>query len=88
MDITRVAQLVTMRGSRGDRESGPPSPQKSPYGLSAMTGPDPKNYKAAKPVFNVGPSSARQFRWRANDGVVFGSSLPLSTKKEQKVGLP
>ena len=37
------------------------------------------------PVFNVGPSSARQRN--ADDGpliVVFGSSLPYSTKKKKK----
>ena len=57
-------------------------------GFLSNTGPDPlKNYKAAKPAFNVGPSSARQrnaIKRRADDGpliVVFGSSLPSSTKK-------
>ena len=49
-----------------------------------------ENHKTTKPAFNVGPSSARQrnaikmaFRWQADDGpliVVFGSSLPSSTK--------
>ena len=53
----------------------------------------PKNHKATKPEFNVGPSSARQrnaiqmaFRWQADDGlllVVFGSSL-LNQKKKKK----
>ena len=47
-------------------------------------------YKATKPAFNVGPSSIQQrtaitmaFRWRADDGpfiVIFGSSIPSSTK--------
>ena len=43
-----------------------------------------KNYKATKPAFNVGPSSARQrnaFRWRADDDpliMIFGSTKNLS----------
>ena len=45
-------------------------------GLSRNTGLDRlKNYKATKPAFNVGPSSARQrnaikmaFRWWADNG--------------------
>ena len=46
-----------------------------------------------KPAFNVGPSYVRQaFLWRADVGplmVVFGSSLPSSTKKTVvKVGPP
>ena len=51
------------------------------------TGPDPqKNHKVTKPAFNAGPSYVRQgFRFRADVGplmVVFGSSLPSSTKKK------
>ena len=50
------------------------------------TGPDPlQGRKAAKPAFNVGPSSVRL---RADDGpliVVFGSSLPSSTKKKHVI---
>ena len=64
-------------------------------GFLSNTGPDPmKNHKTTKPVFNVGSQWARQqnaisipFRWRANDRpllVVFGSSLPSSTKKSNK----
>ena len=56
-------------------------------GFLCNTGLDPpKNHKATKPAFNVGPSSARQrnaismaFRWWADDGpfiAVFGSSIP------------
>ena len=67
-------------------------------GFLSNTGPDPlKNHKATKPVFNVGPPSAHQrntiemaFRWQANDGpliVVFGSSLPSSTKNKQKTNV-
>ena len=40
-----------------------PPPLKNPQniGFISNTGPDPlKNHKAAKPAFNVGPSSARQ----------------------------
>ena len=82
-------------GGGGVMGSGPPppSPEKSQIiGFLGITGSDPqKNHKATKPAFNVGPSEARQrnairmaFLLRADDGqlkVVFGSSLPLSTKK-------
>ena len=38
-----------------------PSKKSQKYRVSEHTGPDPlKNYKATKPAFNVGPSSARQ----------------------------
>ena len=53
-----------------------PHPRKNHrnIGFLSKTGPYLlKNYKATKPVFNVGPSLA--FRWRADDGsvlVVFG----------------
>ena len=59
-------------------------------GFLSHSGPDPlNNHKATKPTFNVRPSSARQrnaikFHWKADGApliVVFGSSLPLSTKK-------
>ena len=74
----------------------PKLPEKSHnVGLISSIGPVPlKNYKATKPVFNVGPSSARQqsaiqmaFRWQADDGqllVVFGYPLPSSTKKKKR----
>ena len=41
---------------------GPESPEKlQKIGILSNTGPDPpKNHKATKPEFNVGPSSARQ----------------------------
>ena len=66
-----------------------------PLLFSSNTGTDPlKNHKVTKPALNVGPSLVRQrnaismaFRWRADVGplmVVFGSSLPLSTKKKKK----
>ena len=55
-------------------------------GFPSNTSPDPqKNHKVTQPAFNVGPSYVRQaFRWRADIGplmVVYGSSLPSSTKK-------
>ena len=71
-----------------------------PEGVHRVRTPTPplKNHKATKAAFNVGPSLARQqnaikmvFRWRTDDGpfiVVFGSSLPSSTKKPVKVGPP
>ena len=41
--------------------SGPPLKNHKNIGFFSKTGPDPlKNHKAAKPAFNVGPSSARQ----------------------------
>ena len=79
---------MRMGGSRGD--SGPDSPpllkNQNTIGFPSNTGPDPqKNHKVTKPAFNFGPSYLRQaFRWRADVGplmVVFGSSLPSSTKK-------
>ena len=57
-------------------------------GFPSNTGPDlQENHKVTKPAFNVGPSYVRQaFRWRTDVGplmVVFGSSLPSSTKKHR-----
>ena len=56
------------------------------------TGPDPReNHKANKPVFNVGPPSVPQQKWRFSGGplmsrlVLFGSFLhPSSTKYKKK----
>ena len=75
----------------------PPPPLKNhnTIGFPSNTGPDlQKNHKVTKPVFNVGPSYIRQgLHWRADVGplmVVFGPSLPSSTKKKSivKVGPP
>ena len=85
-----------MGGSRGgDRGFRLPPPLKNHknIGFLCSTDPDPiKNHRATKPAFNVWPLSARQrnaismaFHWRADDGpflAVFGSSVPLSTKKK------
>ena len=90
-----------MRVSRGgDGGPDPPHPPPPPpmenlknIGFLSNTSPNSlKNYKATKPAFHVGPSSAHQrnaikmaFRWRANDGpllVLIGSSLPLSPHKK------
>ena len=82
-----------MRGSRGDKGSGYPLKNHKYIGFLSNTGPYPlKNHKATKP--DVGLSSACQqnailmaFRWWADDGpfvVVFGSSLPSSSKKTNK----
>ena len=72
------------------RGQGVQTPLKShnTIGFPSNTGPDPqKNHKVTKSAFNVGPSYVRQvFRWRADVGlliVVFGSSLPSSTKKKK-----
>ena len=78
-----------MGGSRGGGGTDPPPPplkNHNTIGFPSNTGPDPqKNHKVTKPAFDVGPSYVRQvFRWRADVGplmVVFGSSLPSSTKK-------
>ena len=63
-----------------DPEGGTPSPEKKNIEFLSNTCPDPlKNYKAAMPVFNLGPSSARQqnvilnaikmaFSWQSVDG--------------------
>ena len=74
--------------------SGPPLKNHKSIGFLSKTGPDPlKNHKATKPAFSVGPSLTRQrnaiemeFRWRTDDGslLVFGSSLPSSTKRMKK----
>ena len=67
---------TSMRGSRGGAGGKDPHPRKNHrnIGFRSKTGPYPmKNYKATKPVFNVGPSLA--IRWWADDGsllVVFG----------------
>ena len=88
--ISLVWHVCLMGRSRGeDRVSGPPlkiTNRKAVRFLSNTL----ENHKATKPVFNVWPSLAHQrntismaFRWRADDGplkVVFGSSLPSSTK--------
>ena len=80
----------------GGGTGGPDPPEKSQkYRVSYQyRSGSPENHKAAKSAYNGGPLSARQryaiemaFRWRADDGplmLVFGSSLPLSTKKNVK----
>ena len=78
---------MRMGGSRGDGGTDPsPLKNHNTIGFPSNTGPDPqKNHKVTKPAFNVGSLYVRQaFRWRADVGprmVVFGSSLPSSTKK-------
>ena len=68
------------RGGQGVRTRPPPPPGNNQnLGLLSNTGPDPlKDYKGAKPAFNVGPSSARQW-WPA---VVCRSSLSSSPIKK------
>ena len=71
----------------------PPSENHQNIGFLCNTDPDPmENHKATEPAFNVGVSSACQrnaismaLRWWADDGpfiAVFGSCIPLSTKKK------
>ena len=74
-------------GVGGSWSGPPPSPPLKNHktkGFLSKTGPDPlKNYKATKPVFLVGPSSAHHLMV-ADDGpfiVIFRSSFPSSTKK-------
>ena len=84
--VQRIADPEVRQGVRTY-----PPPEKSQKGFLSNTGPNPlKHHKAAKPAFNVGPSSARQrnaiqmaFRWRADDGllsVLFGFSFPFIKK--------
>ena len=80
-----------------DPEGGSPLKNHIDICFFSNTGSDPlTNHKTTKSAFNVWPSSVRQrnamaFWWRGDDVpliVVFGSTLPLSTKKEVKVGPP
>ena len=75
------------RGGGGEAEGPDPLEIHKNIGFLCNTGRDTlKNNKAAKPAFNVDPSSARQrntismaFRWRADDGpfiAVYASSIP------------
>ena len=61
-----------MRGSRGGQGVRTPSEKLKNKGFLSNTVPDSlKNHKAAKLVFNVGPSSARTktpFKWRFAGG--------------------
>ena len=59
---TKVYVAETWADPEGRTGSGPPPPKKSQnIAFLSSTGPDPlKNHKAAKPAFNVWPSSARQ----------------------------
>ena len=48
-----------VRGGAGGRDT--PHEKSQNYRVFSNTGPDPlKNYKAIKPAFHVGPSTARQ----------------------------
>ena len=85
--LYRSARQISMCGSRGGTHPG----KLQKMGTSAILVRIPLNHKATNPAFNVGPSSARQrnaiymeFRWRAVDGVVFGSFFPHQTKKRKK----
>ena len=77
-----------MRGSRGvDRGSRPAPPPPPPppknhqdIGFLSNTGQDHlKNHKAAKPAFNVWPSTARQ--WVDPEGGSSGPCTPLENHK-------
>ena len=74
------------RGARGPDPPPPPQKKKKKknhknIGFLSNTAPDPlKNHRATKPAFNVGP-----YNWCFAGGtimviVVFGSSIPSSTK--------
>ena len=85
----RMHALIQRRGGGRARI---PSINHKAIGSLSNTGPNPlKNDRCTKPVLNFGPSSAHQrntVRYRADDGpflVVFGPSLPNSTKKHQKL---
>ena len=83
--------IIHVRIQMGYRRSGPLLNNHQNWGFLSNSVPDPlKNRKATKPVFNVGPSLARQrnvisvaFRWRADGGppiVVFVKVGPPLTK--------
>ena len=79
-DVESTLFRQCMGGSRGGGGRGSRSPRKNHKNIEFLsnTGLDPlKNHKATKPAFNVGPSSAMAFRWRADDGqilMIFGST--------------
>ena len=63
-------RLSFVRGYRGGQESGPPPPEKlQKYRVSLQYWPRaPDKHKAAKPAFNVRPSSfCSPVNWRADD---------------------
>ena len=70
----RFSKSVHTRIQRGTGGPDPAPENHKNIGFLSNTGTDPlKNHKAAKPVYNVGPSSARQRN--AEDGpllVLFG----------------
>ena len=77
-----------IRGSRGGTgvQTHPEKSQK--LGFLNNTGPDLlKNHKAAKPAFNVGPSSARQrmaFHWQDDGGPLIASFGPYPSPNQLK----
>ena len=86
-------------GGRGSDPPPPPRENHKDIEFLINTGLDPmENHKGTETTFNIGPPSARQrnaikmaFRWWADDGpllVVFGSTLPASTKKSFRVYPP
>ena len=82
-DVTYQCMLGSREGGggrgQGVRTIPPPVKNHGNIGFLSNTGPEPlENHKATKPAFNVGPPLVRQ---RGPLSVVFGSSLPSSTKK-------
>ena len=72
--ITGAYVIFHVRIQRGDRGVRTPPPPEKPQNIGFLgnTGPGPlKNHKAAKPAFNVGPSSARL----RNNGVSLAGRL-------------
>ena len=59
--VLNVCPCADPKGEGGAGVRTPPSENHQNIGFLSNTGPDPlKNCKAAKPAFNVRPSSARQ----------------------------
>ena len=81
--MEHYASIMHVQIQRGGRGSGPlPLKNHENIGFLRNNGPDPlKIHKAAKPAFNVGPSSPP-----ADGGqfiAVFGSSILSSTEKKR-----
>ena len=80
-----ASYLLLARIQKGRRGVWAPLKNHKNIGFLSNTGPDPlKNHKAIKPDSMLGHQ--RHASWQADAGpliVIFGSSLPSSTKKKQ-----
>ena len=92
MEKSQIILIIEIKSAGPEVGSGDRTPLKSQIiGFLSNNGPDsPKNHKAVKPAFNVGPSLARQ-RWRFTGGadggpllLSYGSSVLLSSTKRRQ----